>query len=74
MAAEQAILNQQSRAEWQKTFDWLHILPVRVIISQYKSCSANRSHILPVEVIFCQYKSCSANISHILPAQVMFCQ
>jgi len=37
-----------------KTLDWLHILPVRVTISQYKSYSANGSHILPVEVIFCQ--------------------
>ena len=31
------ILNWQSRAERQNTFDWLYILPVRVIISQYKS-------------------------------------
>ena len=38
----------------QNTFDWLHILPVRVTISQYKSYSANGSHILLVEVIFCQ--------------------
>ena len=37
------ILNRQSRAERQNTFDWLHILPVRVTIrlSQYKSRSAN---------------------------------
>jgi len=48
------ILNRQSRAERQNTFDWLHILPVRVTISQYKPRSANGSHILPVEVIFCQ--------------------
>jgi len=48
------ILNRQSRAERQNTFDWLHILPVRVTISQYKSYSANGSHILTVEVIFCQ--------------------
>jgi len=50
------ILNRQSRAERQNTFDWLHILPVRVTISQYKSYSANGSQyvILPVEVIFCQ--------------------
>jgi len=48
------ILNRQSRAERQNTFDWLHILPVRVRIRQYKSYSANGSHILPVEVIFCQ--------------------
>jgi len=38
----------QSRAERQNTFDWLHILPVRVKISQYKSYSANGSHILPI--------------------------
>jgi len=43
-----AILNRQSRAEWQNTFDWLHILPVRVTISQYKSYSANDCHILPI--------------------------
>ena len=42
------ILNRQSRAERQNTFDWLHILPVRVTISQYKSYSANGSHILPI--------------------------
>ena len=42
------ILNRQSRAEWQNTFDWLHILPVRVTISQYKSHSANGSHIQPI--------------------------
>ena len=35
------ILNRQSRAERQNTFDWLHILPVRVTISQYKSYSAS---------------------------------
>jgi len=48
------ILNRQSRAERQNTFDWLHFLPVRVTISQIKLCSANGSDILPVEVIFCQ--------------------
>ena len=47
------ILNRQSRAERQNTFDWLHILPVRVTISQYKSYSASGSHIL---------QSCSAEI------------
>ena len=51
---KRGILNRQSRAERQNTFDWLYILPVRVTISQYKSYSANGSHILPVEVIFCQ--------------------
>ena len=53
-AVQLGILNRQSRAERQNTFDWLHILPVRVTISQYKSYSANGSHILPAEVIFCQ--------------------
>jgi len=42
------ILNRQSRAERQNTFDWLHILPVRVTISQCKSYSANGSHILSI--------------------------
>ena len=42
------ILNRQSRAERQNTFDWLHILPVRVTINQYKSYSANGSRILPI--------------------------
>jgi len=46
------ILNRQSRAERQNTFDWLHILPVRVTISQYKSYSAKGSHILSILVIF----------------------
>ena len=62
------ILNWQSRAERQNTFDWLHILPVishilpaRVTISQYKSYSANISHILPARVTISQYKPCSAN-------------
>jgi len=62
------ILNRQSRAEQQNTFDWLHILPVishilpaRVTISQYKSYSANISHILPARVTISQYKPCSAN-------------
>ena len=36
------ILNRQSRAERQNTFDWLYILPVRVTIY------------LPMEVIFYQ--------------------
>ena len=63
------ILNWQSRAERQNTFDWLHILPVishilpaRVTISQYKSYSANISHILPARVTVSQYKPCSANV------------
>jgi len=74
------ILNRQSRAEWQNTFDWLHILPVRVTISQYKSYSANGSHILPIchilpaRVTISKYKSCSANGSHILPVEMIFCQ
>ena len=68
------ILNRQSRAERQNTFDWLHILPVRVTISQYKSYSANISHILPARVTISQYKPCSANGSHILPVEVIFCQ
>jgi len=57
------ILNRQSRAERQNTFDWLHILPVRVIISQNKIYSANISHILPARVTIrlSQYKSRSAN-------------
>jgi len=42
------ILNRQSRAERQNTFEWLYILPVRVTISQYKSYSASGSHILPI--------------------------
>jgi len=54
------ILHRQSRAERQNTFDWLHILPVTVTISQYKSCSANISHILPVQVIFSQQELSSA--------------
>ena len=58
-------LNRQTRAERQNTFDWLHILPVRVTISQYKSYSANGSHILPVQVIFCQQELYSA---------IMFCR
>ena len=49
------ILNRQSRAERQDTFDWLHILPVRVTISQYKSYSASTSEILPIGVIFCNH-------------------
>jgi len=48
------ILNRQSRAERQNTFDWLHILPVTVTISQYKSYSANGSYILSILVIFYQ--------------------
>ena len=73
------ILNRQSKAERQNTFDWLHILPVRMIISQYRSYSANGSHsanighILPARVIISQYKSCSTNGSHILPVEVIFC-
>ena len=53
-------MNRQSRAERQNTFDWLHILPVTVTISQYKSYSANGSYILPVEVTFCQQELHSA--------------
>jgi len=74
------ILNRQSRAERQNTFDWLHILPVRVTISQYKSYSAwksysvNISHILPARVTISQYKPCSAIGSHILPIEVKFRQ
>ena len=73
-------MNRQSRAERQNTFDWLHILPVRVTISQYKSSSANGSHILPVEVIFCQYRSyilqsCSVEIIGSLTVNfVLFCR
>ena len=68
------ILNRQSRAERQNTFDWLHILPVRVTTSQYKSYSVNISHILPARVTISQIKSCSANGSDILPVEVIFCQ
>ena len=65
-ALRSGILNRQSRAERQNTFDWLHILPVRVTINQYKSYSANGSGILPI-------KSYSASISDILPIGVTFC-
>jgi len=51
---KRGILNRQSRAERQNTFDWMHILPVRVTISQYQSYSANGSHILSILVIFYQ--------------------
>ena len=62
----QGILNRQSRAERQNTFDWLHILPVRVTISQYQSYSANGSH-------YSANMSYSAGRSDILPIGVTFC-
>jgi len=71
IAQEEGILNRQSRAERQNTFDWLHILPVRVTISQYKSYSANGSHILPVEVIFYQQEWQSVSINHALSFPIM---
>ena len=68
------ILNRQSRAERQNTFDWLHILPVTVTISQYKSYSASGSYIMSILVIFYQPEWQSASINHVLPKEVIFCR